>query len=149
MVLAAGWRPAEIKGEAYAHLGFGEIADVVTNPSLKKCAKQARLSGPRTARKPSPLSSFRARERADDSDFEYAGAVTSLVSLKQAKYVRDDYADGKAFIFYQHMRTPGLRENFYKGIQQDPGIFLTKGNVVQVSKNGRRPHCRGQRYLAG
>ena len=34
------------------------------------------------------------------------------------------------------MRTPGLTENFYKTAQQDPGIFMTKGNVVGVSKNG-------------
>jgi quinone-modifying oxidoreductase, subunit QmoB len=59
-----------------------------------------------------------------------------MVALKQAKYVRNDYEDGKAYIFYQHMRTPGLSENFYKAIQQDPGIFLTKGNVMKVSRNG-------------
>ncbi len=59
-----------------------------------------------------------------------------MVALKQAKYVRQDYDDGKAFVFYQHMRTPGLSENFYKSIQQDPGVFLTKGEVTRVSKNG-------------
>jgi len=73
---------------------------------------------------------------AGDADFSYAGAVTSMVALKQAKYVREDYADGKSYVFYQHMRTPGLNENFYKTMQQDPGIFLTKGEVVKVSKNG-------------
>ena len=62
--------------------------------------------------------------------------VTSMVSLKQAKYVREDYSDGKAFIFYQHMRTPGFSELFYKGLQQDPGIFMTKGSVMSVEKNG-------------
>jgi len=72
----------------------------------------------------------------DDSDFEFSGSVMSLVALKQAKYVREDYSDGKAFIFYQHMRTPGLSENFYKNLQQDDGIFLTKGNVMNVFKNG-------------
>jgi quinone-modifying oxidoreductase subunit QmoB len=50
--------------------------------------------------------------------------------------VREDYDDGKAFIFYQHMRTPGLSELFYKGLQQDPGIFMTKGAVMGVAKNG-------------
>ncbi len=50
--------------------------------------------------------------------------------------MREDYPDGKAYIFYQHMRTPGLQENFYKSIQQDEGIFLTKGNVISVAKNG-------------
>jgi quinone-modifying oxidoreductase subunit QmoB len=58
------------------------------------------------------------------------------VALKQATYVREDFSDGKAFVFYQHMRTPGLSENFYKAIQQDPGIFLTKGEVVAVTQNG-------------
>jgi quinone-modifying oxidoreductase subunit QmoB len=71
-----------------------------------------------------------------DQDFPYAGSVTSLVALKQATYVREDYADGKAYIIYQHMRTPGLTENFYKAVQQDPGVFLTKGQVSQVSPNG-------------
>ena len=59
-----------------------------------------------------------------------------MVALKQAKYVREDYADAKAYVFYQHMRTVGLTENFYKNIQQDQGIFLTKGEVTAVSKNG-------------
>jgi quinone-modifying oxidoreductase subunit QmoB len=59
-----------------------------------------------------------------------------MVALKQAKYVREDNADGKAYIFYQHMRTPGQNEYFYKSAQQDEGIFLTKGEVVSVSGNG-------------
>ena len=29
----------------------------------------------------------------DDADFDYAGSVTSLVALKQAKYVREDNPD--------------------------------------------------------
>jgi quinone-modifying oxidoreductase subunit QmoB len=74
--------------------------------------------------------------QGDDKDFAYTGSITSLVALKQAKYVREDYADGKAYIFYQHMKTPGLQELFYKSLQQDPGIFLTKGEVVSVSQNG-------------
>ena len=52
------------------------------------------------------------------------------------KRQREDYADGKSYVFYQHMRTMGLTENFYKNIQQDLGIFLTKGEVTAVSKNG-------------
>jgi quinone-modifying oxidoreductase subunit QmoB len=60
-----------------------------------------------------------------------------MVALKQAKYVREDGgADAKAYIFYQHMRTPGQSEYFYKSAQQDDGVFLTKGDVVSVSGNG-------------
>ena len=72
----------------------------------------------------------------DDSDFEYAGSVTSMVALKQAKYVREDYSDGKAYVIYQHMRTPGLQEYFYKSMQQEDGIFMTKGAVTEVTAKG-------------
>ena len=137
VVLAAGWRPADIQGEAYAHLGAGELPDVITNADFEKLAKKGKITRPSDGKEAKSVVFIQSPGKdEDDSDFEYAGAVTSLVSLKQAKYVRDDYPDGKAFIFYQHMRTPGLSENFYKGIQQDTGIFLTKGNVTQVSQNG-------------
>ena len=137
VVLAAGWRPDAIEGEAYAHLGVGQSPDVVTNAQFEAIAKKGKIVRPSDG-KPAKSVVFvqSPGQDKDDSDFDYAGAVTSLVSLKQAKYVREDYEDGKAYVFYQHMRTPGLNENFYKSIQQDPGIFLTKGNVLKVSKNG-------------
>jgi quinone-modifying oxidoreductase subunit QmoB len=137
VILAAGWRPATIEGDAYAHLGYGDTADVITNAEFESLAKAGKIKRPSDGKEAKSVVFIQSPGKdEDDSDFEYAGAVTSLVSLKQAKYVREDYADGKAFVFYQHMRTPGLNENFYKSIQQDPGIFLTKGNVVSVSKNG-------------
>ena len=137
VVLAAGWQPAKVEGEAYAHLGYGTHPDVVTNAEFEAIAKQGKIMRPSDGREAKAVVFVQSPGKdEDDSDFDYAGAVTSLVALKQAKYVRDDYADGKAYIFYQHMRTPGLSENFYKSMQQDPGVFLTKGNVINVSKNG-------------
>jgi quinone-modifying oxidoreductase subunit QmoB len=137
VVLAAGWRPDTIEGDKYAHLGVGQSPDVVTNAQFEAIAKKGKVVRPSDGKPAKSVVFVQSPDKDDDdSDFDYAGAVTSLVSLKQAKYVRDDYEDGKAFIFYQHMRTPGLNESFYKSMQQDPGIFLTKGNVLKVSKNG-------------
>ncbi len=137
VVLAAGWRPADIEGEQYAHLGFGEIPDVVTNAQFEKIAKEGKILRPSDGKEAKSVVFVQSPGKdEDDADFEYAGSVTSMVALKQAKYVRQDYSDGKAYVFYQHMRTPGLSEYFYKSIQQDPGIFLAKGQVVSVSKNG-------------
>jgi len=100
-------------------------------------AKTGHITRPSDGKKAESVVFIQSPGQDNDTDFEYAGAVTSLVALKQATYVREDYPDtGKAYVFYQHMRTPGLQENFYKSIQQDPGIFLTKGEVVGVSKNG-------------
>jgi len=136
VILAAGWRPYEPAEDEFAHLGFGQLPDVVTNMQFEEIAKQGRINRPSDGREAKSVVFIQSPGQGDDKDFAYAGAVTSMVALKQAKYVRQDYDDGKAFVFYQHMRTPGLSENFYKSIQQDPGIFLTKGEVASVSQNG-------------
>jgi len=136
VILAAGWRPYQPAEEEYAHLGFGEVADVVTNHQFEEIAAKGKIIRPSDGKEAKSVVFIQSAGQGDDSDFAYTGSVTSMVALKQAKYVRDDYEDGKAYVFYQHMRIPGLQEYFYKSMQQDPGIFLTKGEVVSVSKNG-------------
>lgn len=137
VVLAAGWRPYEPEKDEFAHLGFGDLPDVVTNTKFEEVAANGKITRPSDGKEAKSVVFVQSPGKGDDdNDFDYAGSVTSLVALKQAKYVREDYDDGKAYIFYQHMRTPGLSENFYRNIQDDDGIFLTKGEVISVSKNG-------------
>ena len=136
VILAAGWQPAKLEGEAFAHLSI-DLPDVVTNAEFEKIAKAGKIARPSDGQEAKSVVFIQSPDKEDDGDFAYTGAVTSLVSLKQAKYVREDYPDdGKAYVIYQHMRTVGLTENFYKSIQQDEGIFLTKGTVAGVSPNG-------------
>ncbi|MGD9685773.1 MAG: FAD-dependent oxidoreductase [Desulfobacter sp.] len=133
VVLAAGWRPDVLKGEAYAHLSV-DNPDVVTNDEFELIAAKGKILRPSDGKEAKRVVFIQsAGKDEDDSDFDYAGSVTSMVALKQARYVREDYADGKAYVIYQHMRTPGLQEYFYKAMQQDDGIFMTKGAVTDVT----------------
>jgi quinone-modifying oxidoreductase subunit QmoB len=59
-----------------------------------------------------------------------------MTSLKQALYLRDEGSDNKAYIFYEFLRTPGLYEDFYRRVQEDSGVFLTRGKVSDVVRNG-------------
>ena len=137
VILAAGWQPYEPADGEFAHLGFGTSPDVVTNAQFEAIAAKGKIVRPSDGKAAKSVVFVQSPDKSeDDNDFTYTGAVTSLVALKQAKYVREDYADGKAYVFYQHMRTPGLQENFYKSLQQDRGIFLSKGEVISVSANG-------------
>ncbi len=136
VILAAGWRPAEIAGEEFAHLGAGEIEDVITNAQFEEMAKAGKIKTKAGKEAKNVVFVQSPGKDEDDRDFDYAGSVTSLVSLKQAKYVCEDYEDGKAYVFYTHMRTPGLTENFYKNMQQEDGVFLSKGEVTSVTKSG-------------
>ncbi len=135
VILAAGWCPYEPERDEFVHLGLFETADVVTNHQFEQIATKGKIIRPSDGKEAKSVVFIQSPGKGDDADFDYCGSVTSLVSLKQAKYVRKDYDDGKAYIIYQHMRTPGLLENFYNSIQQDVGIFMTKGEVINVSKN--------------
>ena len=136
VILAAGWRPAVLKGEEYAHLGI-DLPDVITNDEFEKIAAKGKVVRPSDGKEAKNVVFIQSPGKdEDDADFEYTGSVTSQVALKQARYVRDDYKDGKAYVIYQHMRTPGLQEYFYKSMQQEDGIFLTKGAVTQVALTG-------------
>jgi quinone-modifying oxidoreductase subunit QmoB len=136
VVLAAGWRPAVLEGEEYAHLGV-ELADVVSNDEFEMIAAKGKIVRPSDGKEAKNVVFIQSPGKdEDDADFEYCGSVTSMVALKQAKYVRNDYSDGKAYVIYQHMRTPGLQEYFYKSMQQDDGVFMTKGAVTEVAQQG-------------
>jgi len=127
VVLATGWTPADVS--EYEHLGYGKLKNVVTNAEFEKLAKEGKVPA-RVAFVQSPGAG------EDDKDFPYCNSVTSMVALKQARYVREDNPDGQAYILYQHMRTPGNTELFYKGMQQEDGVFLTKAAVTGVEEGG-------------
>ena len=127
VVLATGWRPADVS--EFEHLGYGKLKNVVTNVEFEKLAKEGKVPA-----KVAFVQSPGAKD--DDKDFPYCNSVTSMVALKQARYVREDNPDGQAYILYQHMRTPGNTELFYKAMQQEDGVFLTKAAVTGVEESG-------------
>jgi quinone-modifying oxidoreductase subunit QmoB len=51
-------------------------------------------------------------------------------------YLRENNSNAKAYIFYEFIRTPGHYEDFYRRVQEDPGIFPTRGEVVDVTRDG-------------
>ena len=140
VVLATGWKPADVS--QYEHLGYGKLGKVVTNAEFEKLAKEGKV--------PANVAFIQSPGGKDnDKDFPYCNSVTSMGALKQAQYVCEDNADGKAYILYQHMRTPGHMELFYKASQQNDGIFMTKAAVTQVSENGSKLTVTAEDTLLG
>lgn len=134
IILAAGGRPAD--PSEFEHLGYGKFANVITNTMLEQTAAKGKIVRPSDGKEAKTVAFIQSPgTNGDDSDFPYCSSVTSMISLKQAKYLREDYKDGKAYIFYKHMRTPGIYENFYKSAQNDAGIFLSRGEVKAVTEN--------------
>jgi quinone-modifying oxidoreductase subunit QmoB len=140
VVLATGWKPADVAN--YEHLGYGRVKNVVTNVEFEQLAKAGKV--------PASVAFVQSPGGADDDkDFPYCNSVTSMVALKQAQYVCADNSDGKAYILYQHMRTPGHMELFYKSAQQNDGLFMTKANVMKVEENGGKLAVTAENTLLG
>jgi quinone-modifying oxidoreductase subunit QmoB len=108
VIMAAGWRPYD--ASKLEHLGYGN-PNVITNVQMEEIASSGKITRP--------------------SDGKEAKRVAFI---QCAGSVREKNPDAIAYILYKDMRTPGQYELFYKSMQNDPGVMLTKGEVVGVSE---------------
>jgi quinone-modifying oxidoreductase subunit QmoB len=70
----------------------------------------------------------------DEEQIPYSGNVESLVALKQASYLRADDPERQVYVAYRYMHAPGQNEYFYKAVQRDEGIFLTRAAERSLSE---------------
>ncbi|MEM0350506.1 MAG: hydrogenase iron-sulfur subunit [Archaeoglobaceae archaeon] len=124
IIVATGWKPYD--ASKIENLGYGKFKNVVTNVEFESIAKNG------IGKK--DVVFIQCAGQRDEKHLPYCSTVCCLVSLKQAKYVTEK--GGNAFIIYKDMRTPGLWEEFYKTMQDDPRIFLTRGEVKAVKEKG-------------
>ena len=136
VVLATGWRAAE--PEKYEGYGLGKYPNVLTSAELEAMAVRGQISRPSDRRPAARVAFLLCDGRGDEAHLAYGGNVSSLVALKQATYVRAERADAIAYVFYEDMQTPGQHEYFYKSVQRDPGILLSRGQVQKVSEDRDR-----------
>ena len=131
IVVATGHKPYD--ATKLGHLGYGETKNVITSvelePMLKKGEEITRPSDRATVR---DIGFILCAGSRDEDHLPYCSAVCCRTALKQALLVRRANPDARVYIFYKDIRTPGHHEAFYRHVQTDPGIFLTKGEIAKV-----------------
>jgi quinone-modifying oxidoreductase subunit QmoB len=131
VVLAAGWRPEDPTG--FADLGYGTYPDVITSVQMEELAASGQIKRPSDGKAVDSIAFLDCGNLGAANPMLYNSSVASLVALKQAHYLRQTNPGGKAFIFYENIRTPGQYEKFYQSMQDDPGVFLSKGTPTAIS----------------
>jgi quinone-modifying oxidoreductase subunit QmoB len=131
VILAAGAKPYD--ATKLGHLGYGQSDDVVTNWELEKIAAEGKILRPSNGKPAEKVVFIQCAGSVDPDHLPYCSAFCCNTSLKQAKYVRQMNPDSMAYIIYKNMRTLGQYELFYKHAQNDPGIFMTKGDITGVN----------------
>ncbi len=132
IIQATGWRPAEPRDQ----LAYGKLEDVVLNVDVEEMVKQnGRIMRPSDGREVKSIAFIQCGGSREKEHHSYCSSICCLTSLKQALYLRERDDAAKAYIFYEFLRTPGKYEDFYRKVQEDPGIFLTRGEVVNVERD--------------
>ena len=55
-----------------------------------------------------------------------------MASLKQARYVREQFPEAQIFVFYIDIRAPGRLEDFFAASKEDEKLTLVKGKVANI-----------------
>ncbi|MBW2392483.1 MAG: hydrogenase iron-sulfur subunit [Deltaproteobacteria bacterium] len=133
IVVATGAVPYDASN--LTHLGFGQSENVITNATMEELASKGTITRPSDGRPVKSAAFILCAGSRDPEHLSYCSSTCCIESLKQAKYLRLQDKDAKAYVIYRDMRTPGHYEYFYKSMQEDEGMFLTKGEVSSVSED--------------
>ncbi len=128
IVTAAGWRP--YKPDSKDFYGLGVIPNVITSVELEEKVSAGKLP------KVESVLFIQCAGSRDLEHLSYCSSICCGISLKQAKYYRDEHPDAIIYILYKDIRTIGFLEEFYKEVQDDPNIIFIKGEFETIQQTG-------------
>jgi len=138
VVWATGWDPydaGKLEG-----LGFGMHKNVVTNLMMERLASSdgptaGKIQRPSDGKEIESIAFVQCAGSRDENYQKHCSGVCCMGSLKQARYVREQYPDARIYIFYIDIRAPGRLEDFYAETQKDEKLTLIKGKVAKITED--------------
>jgi quinone-modifying oxidoreductase subunit QmoA len=139
IVAATGWQPYD--ASKIENLGFGKFKNVITNAIMERISSPGGPTGgkilrPSDQKEVKKVAFVQCAGSRDENHLPFCSSVCCLASLKQAGYVREQYEDAKAYIFYIDVRAQGKFEDFYTKTDEDENIILKKGKVAKIEEDG-------------
>ena len=131
IILASGWKPYQ--AEKLTHLGYGSSPDVITNIQMEEMVSNGGIKRPSDGKPPASVAFIQCAGSRDQDHLPYCSSVCCRVSLKQAKYVREQHPGAKVYVIYKDVRSPAQFERFYANVQEDEGVLFTKGEIESVA----------------
>ncbi len=126
VVVSTGWKPYD--AARLDHLGYGMSPQVKTLEEFEKQVQEEPV--------PDRVLFVLCAGSRDQAHLPYCSSYCCTAALKQALYVREKNPESQVFIVYRDIRTTGFQEEFYKMVQSDDAIFMTRGIIDSVSPDG-------------
>lgn len=136
VVVATGWRPYDTGKLEY--LGYGSSRVVTLEEFEEKVRGGVAEKKPEKVyeKVPDRVLFVMCAGSRDENHLSYCSSYCCSAALKQALYVREKNPDSQVYIIYKDIRTAGFQEEFYKTVQADEAIFMTKGSIDTVADQG-------------
>jgi len=131
IVQATGWKPYD--ATKLSHLGYGSSPDVITNVDFERVLATGAVKRPSDGKPARRIAFIQCAGSRDRNHLAYCSNVCCRVTLKQALWARELDPACETYVLAKDMRTLGLHEDFYRRAQEDPGIFIAKGDVTEVA----------------
>ena len=138
VIWATGWDQYDAK--KIVGLGFGAYPNVITNLMMERLAS---LNGPTAGKIQRPsdgkgiesVAFVQCAGSRDENYLKHCSGVCCMGSLKQARYVREQYPEARVYIFYIDIRAPGRLEDFFQATEKDEKLTLIKGKVAKITED--------------
>lgn len=134
IIMATGWKPYD--ANRLKEYAYGTNPNVITSHELEKIVDGSTILRPSDKQPVRRVLFIQCAGSRDKNHLPYCSTYCCGTSLKQAKYFRDMNPDSQVFIIYRDIRAFGTIEFFYKEVQKDEAIFMTKGLVSGVFGSG-------------
>jgi len=135
-------RRFQVRGDAskFEGLGFGQHSNVVTNVIMERFAAPngptgGKIERPSDGKALESIAFVQCAGSRDENYYKHCSGVCCAASLKQARYVREQFPEAEIFVFYIDIRTPGRLEDFFVACEEDEKLTLVKGKVANITQN--------------
>ena len=137
IVVATGWKPYDANN--LDNLAFGKAANVVTNVMMERIAavdgpNQGKILRPSDGAAPKSVAFVQCAGSRDQNHLPYCSGVCCTASLKQIRYVKEQYPDAEVTMYYIDRRALGYLEDFMVAAESLDGVSLVKGKVAKITE---------------
>jgi heterodisulfide reductase subunit A len=154
IVVATGFDLFDL--EVYGEYGYGLYPDVISSLQFERLINasgptEGKIRRPSDQEVPGSVAFVLCvGSRDDQKGVSYCSRACCMYSVKHATQYREKVKDGRAFVFYMDIRTPGKAyEEFYRRSSVDYGVEYIRGRPSKIYQKDKKLVVRAEDTLLG